>query len=415
MADLGNQPDMSGLDQLLIASKSSDTVPNAFGFTDVAASAISTLNTSNVVTPTGYDTTTAWSVTNGALGSVNGGAYSASGTISVGQTLTLRATSSASNSTTTNYVVTIGGVTDNWSITTVAYVALPSQVAYTTAGTYSWVVPAGVTAISCVTVGGGGGGSATDGANTSAGGGGGGGLSYVNTLAVTPGETLTVVVGFGGPTATNFTLGNSGGDSSLARGGSVLCLAKGGTGGNRSSWASGGAASGGVGSGKFSGGNGGIPTTGSQTMHGNGAGGGAAGYAGNGGYGGYFNGSSINPSIGGDGAGGAGAGGYTYRAVDGSSTSGGGVGIFGQGASGLAYSWYSYTGTANAAGGSGGANANAGGNNGGSGGNYGAGAGAQAPYYASSGNYGGAGGVGAVRIIWPGNTRYFPSTRTGDE
>jgi hypothetical protein len=24
------------------------------------------------------------------------------------------------------------------------------------------------------------------------------------------------------------------------------------------------------------------------------------------------------------------------------------------------------------------------------------------------------GGAGAVRIIWPGTTRYFPSTNTGD-
>jgi hypothetical protein len=28
--------------------------------------------------------------------------------------------------------------------------------------------------------------------------------------------------------------------------------------------------------------------------------------------------------------------------------------------------------------------------------------------------YGGNGGKGAVRIIWPGNTRQFPSTNTGN-
>jgi hypothetical protein len=27
---------------------------------------------------------------------------------------------------------------------------------------------------------------------------------------------------------------------------------------------------------------------------------------------------------------------------------------------------------------------------------------------------GGSGGVGAVRIIWPGSSRTFPSTNTGD-
>ena len=49
------------------------------------------------------------------------------------------------------------------------------QQAYTTAGTYSWVAPAGVTSVSVVAVGGGGNGYS--GAYTGAGGGG-GGLGY---------------------------------------------------------------------------------------------------------------------------------------------------------------------------------------------------------------------------------------------
>jgi hypothetical protein len=40
---------------------------------------------------------------------------------------------------------------------------------------------------------------------------------------------------------------------------------------------------------------------------------------------------------------------------------------------------------------------------------FGGGAGA----FGSDGSSGGGGG-GAVRIIWPGNTRSFPSTDTGD-
>jgi hypothetical protein len=32
----------------------------------------------------------------------------------------------------------------------------------------------------------------------------------------------------------------------------------------------------------------------------------------------------------------------------------------------------------------------------------------------NSGTTNGTGGVGAVRIIWPGTTRSFPSTNTGD-
>jgi hypothetical protein len=40
---------------------------------------------------------------------------------------------------------------------------------------------------------------------------------------------------------------------------------------------------------------------------------------------------------------------------------------------------------------------------------YGGGAGHDA-----SSNIGGTGGGGAVRLIWPGTTRQFPSTNTGD-
>lgn len=36
-------------------------------------------------------------------------------------------------------------------------------------------------------------------------------------------------------------------------------------------------------------------------------------------------------------------------------------------------------------------------------------------YYGGGGYYAGNGGKGGVRIIWPGDVRYFPSTRTADE
>ena len=59
--------------------------------------------------------------------------------------------------------------------------AAPGQQAYTTAGSYTWVAPAGVTSVSVVAVGAGGGG----GAGYWAGGGGGGGQS--NDSKSTPG------------------------------------------------------------------------------------------------------------------------------------------------------------------------------------------------------------------------------------
>src|SRR3989344_5230709 len=65
---------------------------------------------------------------------------------------------------------------------------------YTSPGTYSWTAPAGVTSVSVVAVGGGGGG----GYQWSYHGGAGGGLGWKNNIAVTPGQSYTVVVGNGG-------------------------------------------------------------------------------------------------------------------------------------------------------------------------------------------------------------------------
>ncbi len=64
-----------------------------------------------------------------------------------------------------------------------------AQEEFTTPGTYSFVVPSGVTSISIVTVGGGG---VRFRPGYLQGVGGGGALSYVNNVTVTPGETLTV-------------------------------------------------------------------------------------------------------------------------------------------------------------------------------------------------------------------------------
>lgn len=115
---------------------------------------------------------------------------------------------------------------------------------FTTPQTTGWVVPAGVTQIqmSCHGGGGGGGGGAK---NTIAstiranGGKGGNGGLAVSVLSVTPGETLTIVVGAGGgagvsvaasPTAYGDN-GLPGGTSSVKRGAAVLLYATGGFGG----------------------------------------------------------------------------------------------------------------------------------------------------------------------------------------
>jgi hypothetical protein len=119
---------------------------------------------------------------------------------------------------------------------------------YSTAGTYSFVVPNGIYSLTVpLLVGAGGGGSGTNGAGDIWGGGGGGSGGYreSQTISVTPGETLTIVVGAGGLSGrvtfngsllcsgTNGTsvAGTNGGTTSISRGGTSLLNATGGVAG----------------------------------------------------------------------------------------------------------------------------------------------------------------------------------------
>lgn len=255
--------------------------------------------------------------------------------------------------------------------------APPGQQAYTTAGTYSWTCPAGVTSISVVVVGSGGGGGMSY--NYAAGGGGGGGLEYANNISVTPGSSYSVKVGLGGARGSYSTgitsKGKVGEDSYFDN----YAYATGGTGGDSDggTYPGGTGGNGQLGSHVFAGGNGCHVTTSS----GNGGAGGAAGYSGNGGNG-SLNGVPSGAGSGGGGSGSAGSDGNT-------TTGGGGVGLLGEGASGA-----STTGLSGLPG------------SGGVGPLYGGGGAADIITR---------GGVGAVRIIWPGNVRQFPSTRTTDE
>ena len=150
---------------------------------------------------------------------------------------------------------------------------------YTTAGSSSWVCPAGVTSITveCWGGGGGGGGVNITGTTNNKGGGGAGGQYAKKVVTVVPGNSYTVVVGAAG-TAGNTGAGGAGADSTFA---TTTVVAKGGASGAGSTTAlAGGAAgvgsvTGGVGDVVYAGGsgsNGGSTTTG-------GAGGGGAGNA----------------------------------------------------------------------------------------------------------------------------------------
>jgi alpha-tubulin suppressor-like RCC1 family protein len=290
------------------------------------------------------------------------------------------------------------------------------QAFYDIPGTYSFVVPQGVTSVSALAVGGGGGGglysssSLTGPPNTS--GGGGGALSYRNNVPVNPGDVLTVVVGAGGQGGfyPNFAYsqfsGGDGGDSYVRHVASNTYIAWAGGGGHSSpTGASGGNAyvggGGPLGYSADGGGNGG----GSWEDHC--GGGGAGGYNGAGGTStnaldntNPFPGDNGKPAAAGSGGGGAGKRGST------SAGGGGGVGMYVIGTDGAGQ------GTAGQGGfgGSGGQNGSAGsGNNGGNGGLYGGGGGSGGDLDAGGSLVGGNGARGCVYIIW-GPSRSFPST-----
>jgi hypothetical protein len=104
---------------------------------------------------------------------------------------------------------------------------------YLASGAYSFVVPAGVTSLTATIVGGGGGGggSVFSGDGHGAANGGSGGKYQGITIAVTPGETLTLNVGAGGTGATSNNTGGTGQKSNVLRDFTVLFLATGGGGG----------------------------------------------------------------------------------------------------------------------------------------------------------------------------------------
>lgn len=215
----------------------------------------------------------------------------------------------------------------------------------------AWVVPAGVTSISVVCVGHG----ATSNSSTT---GSGGCLRYVNNIPVTPGETLRIDVRDSG--------------ARLRRGATVLCYGP--------NYVDRALAVG-------IGGNGGVRGNAVNASTDFGCGG-AGGYSGPGGNGGTAGGA--NPTAG---TGGGGGGGGAHLG-GGTGAGGGGVSVYGIGANGAAG-----VNDINPAGGGGGSGGASGGANG------------------VPGSYGGGGNSynGAVRIIWPGNLRQFPSTRTANE
>lgn len=97
-----------------------DLEPDAFSFTDVTAQAFNTVITSDSVVISGINAATP--VTISGDGSpqfrINGGAWGTTGNITNGQSLELRLTSANADTTMRSATVDVGGVTDQWDVTT---------------------------------------------------------------------------------------------------------------------------------------------------------------------------------------------------------------------------------------------------------------------------------------------------------
>lgn len=244
---------------------------------------------------------------------------------------------------------------------------------------FSWTAPSGVNTVSVVAIGAGGGGYY----GWAVCGGAGGGLTYSNNISVSPGSSYTLQLGNGGCWSQN-----SGGYSCfpgiIGGGGFCGCC---------------------TGCGCVGSSGGGPGTITFPNTAGGGGGGGGYGpnqcwYSNSGHTGCYGGGGSAN----------------SHHSSTYGTGGGGGTGIYGQGANGsCGRPDYSHTTGGGGGGGSGGtcgqpgepwSNGQGHGYN--CGGNYGGGGGGSGTSHG-----GGYGGRGAVRIVWPGNTRSFPTTDVG--
>jgi hypothetical protein len=108
-------------------SASPDTTPDPFTLNDLTGQPVSTSVTSNAIIVSGIDTATAISIA-GGLYSINGGVYtSAVGTVNNGDSVTVRLTASENHLTSVDAILTIGGVSDAFVVTTDNNVSVSSS------------------------------------------------------------------------------------------------------------------------------------------------------------------------------------------------------------------------------------------------------------------------------------------------
>lgn len=114
--------DIGGVtDAFSATTEAEDTTPDAFSFTDDTGVALDTLIVSNSITVTGINSAAAISIASSVEANyrVNAGAWTDSaGTVSNGDGVEVQVRSSNSSNTSTSATLTIGGVSDTYSVTT---------------------------------------------------------------------------------------------------------------------------------------------------------------------------------------------------------------------------------------------------------------------------------------------------------
>ncbi len=105
-------------DTFTVTAEAPDSVPDSFSFADAAGVDTNTVTASNTITISGINTAADVSISGGEY-SLNGGAWtSASGSVANGNTLQVRLTSAPTRATTVSSTLNVGGVSDNFSVTT---------------------------------------------------------------------------------------------------------------------------------------------------------------------------------------------------------------------------------------------------------------------------------------------------------
>lgn len=124
--------DYSAISNIILVGAAVDETPSAFSFTDVNNAELTDVYESNTVTLTGFNLPVAITIAGGEYAIDSGSGFgswtSAEGVAYPGDQAKVRHTSSGSNSTATNTILTVGGVSDTFTTTTeAAPVTLPTS------------------------------------------------------------------------------------------------------------------------------------------------------------------------------------------------------------------------------------------------------------------------------------------------